>query len=1169
MSELLKAADRNQARASEPDASVWVSANAGTGKTAVLVRRILRLLLAGFAPECILCLTYTKTAAAEMQNRLLDTLAGWATEEDETLQESLTRVLGRAPEPRDVITARRLFACTLEARGGLKIHTIHGFCERLLQRFPLEAGVAPNFTILEERDQARHLSDAFDEVLGQAAANRESRLGRALTTVVRLAGEDQFRNIIHAALEKRHALQQLQGLHGAGSDWPDLECAALKDLFGLDADGDASALQTSLGDVLPDDELADLVEAILAYGGTTGDDERFLKAAAKAKGTTGPARAAALRPIFFTGEGKPRSRVCSAAVKKAAPDLCAKLDEAQSRYAAIDRDIQALGCAQASTALLTLADAIQGAYTRAKQAEAALDYDDLIEKVLQLFNRSMAAAWVLYKIDGGIDHILVDEAQDTNPAQWQIVEKLAAEFFAGEGASARVRTLFAVGDEKQSIYSFQGADPAQFGTYGRRFAAQARQAAQHWHDVPLSLSFRSVAPVLQSVDQVFAKADAAKGLTWQAETVIQHHAYREGQAGLVELWEAEEEDKPNPTPPFEPWNEERATKRAVETLAERIARTIRRWLDEEEMLQSAARPVRPGDILILVQRRNPFVPAMIRWLKRLNIPVAGADRMVLTDQLAVQDLLSLADVLLMPEDDLALAVVLKSPLFGLDDDDLFALAHDRRGSLWRTLQDRAGQNLAGEEHFAEAATTLSEWLGFADFMPPYEFFAHVLGRDGQKIRKRFLTRLGPEAAEAIDEMLELALAYDREEAPSLQGFVYQLRAGDLEIKRDMEQERDEVRIMTVHGAKGLQAPIVFLPDTCRLPNHGRRSLFEIPRAHQPEDAPVHIVWPAGARGIDPLDDARQTAKDAELEEYHRLLYVAMTRARDRLYIGGWKPGREGNGSWYDLARAALRGLLSEAEDAEGRPVHRLTSPPDKVVPEAPRRPGEDEAQALPDWARGPVPQERGMQPLTPSGIEVEGTPGGAPSFESPPLGPKALSEDYRFTRGRLIHALLEHLPQIPVEAREAAAARFIAVRGADLPEGLRDDIVAESLAIAGHPDFSALFAPGSLAEVPVVARIGRGETARLLSGQIDRLVLSEEAVLILDYKTNRPPPLEPEAVAPAYISQLAAYRIALKDLYPNKEIRACLLWTDGARLMEIPEAQLAQAETKILQGSQS
>ncbi len=1163
MSELLQIADRNQAKASEPGASVWVSANAGTGKTAVLVRRILRLLLAGFGPECILCLTYTKTAAAEMQNRLLDTLAGWATAEDDKLDEALRRVLGRAPEPGDRITARRLFACTLEARGGLKIHTIHGFCERLLQRFPLEAGVAPNFTILEEREQARHLSDAFDEVLGSAAAARESRLGRALTRVVRLAGEEHFRTVIRAALEKRHALQELQGLHGAGSAWPDLECAALKALFGLEAGTDTGMLQAALGDVLPDALLADLIEAITAYGGTTGDDERFLKAAAKAKGTTGPARAAALRTIFFTGEGKERTRVCSAAVKKAAPDLCARLDEAQSRYAAIDRDIQALTCAEASTALLTLADAIQGAYTRAKQAEAALDYDDLIEKVLLLFNRSMAAAWVLYKIDGGIDHILVDEAQDTNAAQWQIVKALAAEFFAGKGASERVRTLFAVGDEKQSIYSFQGADPAQFGSYGRQFATQAKQADQPWHDVPLNLSFRSVAPVLQSVDQVFATAEAAKGLTWQAETVIQHHAFREGQAGLVELWEAEEEEKPNPTPPFEPWNEERAAKRAVETLAERVARTIRHWLDTGETLLSAGRPIRPGDILILVQRRNPFVPSMIRWLKRLNIPVAGADRMVLTDQLAVQDLLSLADVLLMPEDDLALAVVLKSPLFGLDDDDLFTLAHNRRGSLWRALQDRAD-----DPRFAEAAATLAEWLGLADLAPPYEFFAHVLGAEGQRMRKRFLTRLGPEAAEAIDEMLELALVYDREDAPSLQGFVHQLRAGDLEIKRDMEQERDEVRIMTVHGAKGLQAPVVFLPDTCRLPNHGRRALFAIPRPHRPDGTPPHIVWPAGAKGVGPLDDARQTAKDAELEEYHRLLYVAMTRARDRLYICGWKPGKEGNGSWYDLARSALRGLLTASEDAEGRPVYRLTSPPEKVVPETARWGGDEAAQALPDWALRPVPQERGMAPLTPSGIETEGAGNAPPSFESPPLGPKALSEDFRFIRGRLVHALLEHLPQIPVADREAAAERFISVRGAELPETLKAQIAAESLAVAEHPDFSALFAPGSLAEVPVVARIGSGESARLLSGQIDRLVISESEVLILDYKTNRPPPLEPEGVAPAYILQLAAYRIALKDLYPNRKLRCCLLWTDGARLMEIPEEMLAEAERKILHRSQ-
>ena len=558
--------------------------------------------------------------------------------------------------------------------------------------------------------------------------------------------------------------------------------------------------------------------------------------------------------------------------------------------------------------MIALADAVQADYERRKRAEAALDYDDLIVKTQTLLLRSGAAAWVLYKIDGGIDHILVDEAQDTNPAQWTIVEALAAEFFAGSSRSEKLRTLFAVGDEKQSIYSFQGADPARFGEVGRAFRQRAAALGLVWHEVPLTLSFRSTEPILEAVDGVFAKPPAADGLSWQEGAIIQHHAFRVGQAGLVELWEVEEQEKPGESEAFQPWNEEAAGARSVDALCHRIASTIRAWLDNGEELPAQGRKVKAGDILILVRRRDPFTTPMIRALKRAGVPVAGADRMRLMDQLAVQDLVALADVLLMPEDDLALAVVLKSPLFGLDDDALFALAYGRSGSLWSALRAKAKE----DPRFGEAGERLSAWRSRADFLPPYEFFSELLGADGQLMRKRMLTRLGPEAAEAIDEFLDLALAYDREAAPSLQGFINQLRAGDVEIKRDMEQERDEVRIMTVHGAKGLQAPIVFLPDTCMKPRMQGPQLYPMPRAGEPADEVGHLVWPpTGHSGVARLASAKAAVEKADREEYHRLLYVAMTRAKDRLYVCGWQGvNRREAGSWYDLVRDGLGGHIS-------------------------------------------------------------------------------------------------------------------------------------------------------------------------------------------------------------------------------------------------------------------
>ncbi len=1155
------AADANQVRASDPSASAWVSANAGTGKTEVLVKRVLRLLLAGSPPERILCLTYTKTAAAEMQNRLLKELASWATLPAAKLREQLAALIGEEPDDALLRAARRLFARTLEAKGGLKIYTIHGFCERLLQRFPLESDVTPHFTVLDERGQALLRRAAFDAVVGRAAESKTSALGQALAKVIALVGEEYFRQVVDGVLAKRAELARMVAYHDGRADWAEAEGTALKHRFGLGSEDSEAAFITQLGEVLNDAN----IDAALAMldDAETADDRRLALALRTAKPLRGEARAAALKPAFLTDKGEPRKRLCSVKLQRAEPVLCAALADAQSRFAVVEERRAHLACAEASSAVLALADAIHGEYTRAKRAQAVLDYDDLILKTSNLLSRAGAAAWVLYKIDGGIDHILVDEAQDTNPEQWAIIETLAEEFFAGLGASQRARTLFAVGDEKQSIYSFQGAEPARFGAVGRSFARKAAAAGLAWHEVPLTLSFRSTVPVLEAVDAVFAKSQAAAGLTWQGSaegpTIVQHHAYRQGQAGLVELWETHCETAQEPAPAFEPWNEKDAWSRSVEALCRRVALQIKRWLEGGEELRSEGRPITPGDILILVRRRDPFTTPMFRALKHAGVAVAGADRMRLMQQLAVEDLVALADVLLMPDDDLALAVVLKSPLFGFDDEALFALAYGRKSSLWAALKAKARE----DGRFTEASDRLTAWLGRADLAPPYEFFSELLGAEGQLMRKRLLTRLGPEAAEAIDELLDLALAYDREEAPSLQGFIDQLRAQDIEIKRDMEQQRDEVRIMTVHGAKGLQAPIVFLPDTCLLPRPQGPRLYGLPRLGAPPGEVGHLVWPAGATALDFMDDAKASLRAAEIEEYHRLLYVAMTRARDRLYVCGFEGARPRDGAcWYDLVKEGLQGLLTQADGAGEARVLRMESAQSVPPPGAPLRHEGDEPAPLPAWAGVPAPLERMRTPLAPS---QSGVAGEAELAEQPPLGPREQAADGRFLRGRLVHALLQHLPQVGASARGAAARAFVAARGAHLPEELRQEIVAETLAVLAEPDFAPLFGLASLAEVPIVARIGEGEAAFELTGQIDRLAVLDDGLLVLDYKTNRPPPLTPAEVAPAYIAQLAAYRLALEALFPGRPLRAALLWTDGPRLMEIPSPLLDAALRRMVQ----
>jgi ATP-dependent helicase/nuclease subunit A len=1160
-SPLLLEADANQARASDPNASSWVSANAGTGKTEVLVKRILRLLLAGARPESILCLTYTKTAAAAMQNRLLKELADWATIPSDTLRQRLEALIGRAPEDEEV-RARRLFAQALEAHGGLKIYTIHGFCERLLQRFPIEAGITPHFAVLDDREQVEMRRAAFDAAIAGAAKDREGVLGQALAKIIAVTSEEYFRKVVDAVLAKRVELAAMMAHHESHPDWAEAEAARLKHLLEVAGDSE-QALIAALAAVLSEEELDAAIAAFAAFGCTAKTDRDTEALLREARASDGERRVAALGEIFLTGPGAARDRTCNKAFADAEPEIARLLAQAQERFADLDLRLAHLRMAEVSGALLILADAIQSDYERRKRAEAVLDYDDLIGKAQHLLFRAGAASWVLYKIDGGIDHILVDEAQDTNPAQWTIIEQLASEFFAGEGASAKLRTLFAVGDEKQSIYSFQGADPSRFVAVGRAFRAKAEAAGLRWQDVPLTLSFRSTEPVLEVVDRVFTGSPAADGLTSLAGTVIKHHAFRQGEPGLVELWEVHKEVKSTPAEAFEPWNEQRGGARSVDELCARIAALIKHWLTEGEELRSAGRPICAGDVLILVRRRDPFTRPMFRALKREGVPVAGADRMRLMDQLAVQDLVALADVLLLPADDLALAVVLKSPLFGLDDEALFDLGFGRKGSLWSVLKSKA----CTDHRFAEPAATLARLLGRVDFQSPYEFFSELLERDGQAMRKRLLTRLGPEAAEAIDEFLDLALAYDRDEAPSLQGFIGALRASDIEIKRDMEQSRNEVRIMTVHGAKGLQAPIVFLPDTCMVSRAQGPRIFPLERPGATPGTVCHLLWaPPKHSDLAVLATSKSALLQAEREEYNRLLYVAMTRARDRLYICGWEgvKKREKN-CWYDLVTEATAGLLVETAGHDGTTVRRHENESTDTAKPTAASEAAAAVAPLPAWAREPAPEERPRELLAPSGLgALPGEEAGA-FPEQPPLGPKALADDLRFARGRLVHTLLQHLPQVPAAGQEEAARAFVAARGSDLSPELREEIVNETLAIVQSAVFAPLFQPGSLGEVPIVARFGE----RDLSGQIDRLAVLDDALLVLDYKTNRPPPATPEEVAPAYIAQLAAYRAALRLMFPERALRAALVWTDGPKLMEIPSNLLDRAEHRILDGAPS
>ena len=1130
----------NQIIAANPKQSVWVSANAGTGKTRVLVDRISRLLLAGTAPGRILCLTFTKAAAAEMANRLSARLSRWSAIDHHTLVIDLQGLLNRTPSDVEMSRAQMLFAETLDASETLNVRTVHSFCESLLGRFPLEAGLAPQFTVIDERAAHEWREKARDRVLARTFTARGSETASALQHLAGLTNEDRFAQVMQALDSNRHQFHTLLKHHGTVSNFITYLHEAL-DLN--DGETRLSAL-TNAASQHPI-ERADLERLAEAWSQGAASDQAKSSRLRGWLAKDAPARTASyiddFSDLFMTAKLEPRSagRLVTKGAQAADANALEIAMAQQENIATIVERLRAIDLAEATAALVRVGAELLGDYAKIKEARGLLDYDDLIERARLLLESDSGVSWVHYKLDGGIDHVLVDEAQDTSPQQWDIIKRLTVDFFAGSGRhgdmvanSDKPRTVFAVGDEKQSIFSFQGADPASFAETEVYFRESATAAHQDWRPVEMAESFRSVPVVLQLVDKVFGNLDASDGLT-ATDRPVRHISARQGQAGLVELWPTMKPEDALETGPWDAPLDQLAPGNPQVRLAEKIADTISDWIVNAEVLESANRPIQPGDVMILLRKRGTFAEELVRALKARSVPVAGRDRMILTDHLAVQDLIALGRFAILPDDDLNTATVLKGPFLEFNEEQLFDLAQGRAGTLWAELRSRQDQSAA----YANASNFLSEILRHADAQPPFEFFSHRLGNGG---REALQAHLGAEATDPVDEFLSLTLEFERQHPLSLEGFLNWIEIGEVEVKRDLEQGADEVRVMTVHGAKGLQAEIVILPDTCSLPGAQSDS-----RVYWSDDDLV--LWPAFAENEEARCRALKEARRTEtLQEYRRLLYVALTRAKDRLYVAGLEGQRAmPDDCWYRLIEDAMQ-EIAEPVDTDGSPVLRVSEPqielPDAVGMELALAGG---MTAIPEWAHQDAPDEpTPTKPLAPS----------RPDDEPPVASP--LDEDgNRFKRGRLIHALLQTLPEVSEHNREAAAAAFLAEPSHDLAQREQVEIAREVLSIMESAAIAPIFGPGSRAEVPIAGDIGTNEPC-VISGQVDRLLVEDDKITVIDFKTNRPPPDDEKNVAPVYLRQMAAYRAALRQIYPNREIATILLWTDGPRLMPLSDQVL-------------
>jgi ATP-dependent helicase/nuclease subunit A len=1130
----LDIANAEQRAASNPAVSAFVAASAGSGKTKLLTDRLLRLMLAGVDPARILCLTYTKAAAAEMAIRLNRRLGNWVVLPEAALDAELAALdVPVTPENRDL--ARKIFADVLDLPGGMRIATIHAFCQSLLRRFPLEAELSPHFELADDANANARLRESRETIL----ADPDHR--DAIAALAAETNEQDFASLTAKFAAGQHDLRAL--LHAYGADG----IAAMQRAALAAPEHEHDALLREAMQWERERHLAQALRRVADAGNPSGRKwafERLDWLAHHAEDRFG-------KWVYwvaghFTAAGTPKKLdgFFGKGLAGERDELHLEITAEHERIARIEEHRKAAKLCALNGNLTQLLAPILAADDTSKTATAVLSYADLITRTSKLLV-DPGAAWILYKLDGGIDHLLLDEVQDTAPAQWNIADAIAEEFFAGQGARAQPRSIFAVGDPKQSIFSFQGADLQSFETYRTRFRNKVKDSGNIWLDGKLSVSFRSTAPVLALVDAVFAAGPAQAGVV-QSGTVLQHGVSRDGQAGSVTLWPLTE---PGEAPPLPPWavpDTYGAADSAKAILARSIALHIQERLADQDILPSRDRPVAPGDILILVRQRDELVTAITRACKTAGIPIAGLDRMVLTAQPAVADMMALCDALLLPEDDLAFGQFLASPLGGLTDDELMRLAINRRATLAAALY-------AQREAFADAHGFFEALRAKVDYTTPHALLAEALGPLGG--RAKLLARLGPEAAEPLDELLAEAQAFSRREPGALQTFLHHLRTAGAEIKRESDAGGDVVRIMTVHGAKGLQAPVVILPDTTSLPKDSE-TLFWLHPPRQPDIA-VPVFCPRKDLRSAAVNDALAERKAASQEEYNRLLYVALTRAEDELIICGAAPKKAlPETCWYKAVEAGFARLAATESDGVLTHAAPQTAAPDRAGARAAIGTAKLPAWAgaAPGWIAAPPPAETTRpEPLAPSRNTEDAAQRAAAAS---PLGNMAALAGARaaaLAKGRVVHALLQHLPDMAAQARAAAAASFLA-QVPELNPAACAEITAAILAILNHPDLSPLFGPGSRAEVPLAGVVGDVE----IGGLVDRLAVTPDRVLLADYKTDRAPPATPEAIPPAYLNQLAAYRAILAQIFPNRAIDCLLIFTADASIMPVPPALLAR-----------
>ena len=1121
-----------------PADNIWLSASAGTGKTQVLTARVIRLLLEdNVEPEHLLCITFTKAGAAEMAERINQLLASWVQLDDHALFRDL-EAIGATAGPAARQRASELFAKVLDAPGGgLQIMTIHSFCQSLLGTFPEEAGLVPGFKPIEGPEQKELQRLALSSMIIAAETTGDHDLIKNLQGLSLAMGEEAALKFLHKCAAAPDAMDEIPEGQGA-TIWA-------RRLAGITFDEPVEAmLETALCDGAIDRvSIRSIAEQNLAWGKGNPDSRGGKRAQVIYDWL---AMDAARRVKYFSelhrcwskADGEPMvaskgSTPLDDAYAASALDLynwTKSLADQMSRAAYADRLAPAL----------LVGKKFAHFYAQAKHERGVIDFDDMIRRTAALLGTSHMADWVRFKLDRQIDHILVDESQDTNKAQWDIIGALSDDFFSGSGAKPeRLRTIFSVGDFKQAIYGFQGTAPERYREAGEWFAKKIKAAGKTLERLTLSQSFRSTVPILDFVNAVIETTGAE---SFGISDVIEDHYSAKPDVGVVELLSpvaagAAEEDGGGPdSDDEESWvtNEKRL-------LAEKLADHAKALIDERPWLESKSRFLEPGDIMFLLRSRGELASLLVAQLHERGVPVAGIDRLRLAQPLVVQDLLAVIRFVLQPQDDLSLACIMVSPIIGWTQEQLlqFGYRGNRRVSLWQHLRE--------QEAIATDIAPLRAMLDAADYITVYDFLEDILsGPIGA--RRKFVARLGTEALVPIEEMLNTALQFQQQQGGGLQSFLGWFDRGDIEIKREGAGNANEVRVMTVHGSKGLQAPVVILADTTSDPSKklDRSAELLMDKGKRTPLLPIRSSEQSGR-----LAEIVEMQKEREMQEHRRLLYVAITRAEERLIMGGSLGGsRKGEApadSWYTMLERGMMalGCCWEPDIRWGQVMRHVGAhgdggkPPSAAAPADLSDPAPAVAAEPPKWLFAPVPEEpRPPRPLVPSRLDDD-------SYGDAPAAPamRAAAE-----RGKLLHAIFERVTDA---GSLAAAERWLDATVRD-PSIDKNQLLGAVAAVVSNPEWAAFFGPAARAEIPLAAVVG--ET--VITGRIDRLVIEPGLVRVVDFKTGRSVPDSENDVIVPYLRQMAHYVAALEMIFPGCVVEASLLFTHGPKLLALSDAIL-------------